>query len=150
MVVVSVVLRSGLAFAVASVVAASEARQSAASEVVRLAEAGSVAEESSGPASAGQFAWPASVVVAFVGDGAVGVCRSRVSGWAWAITAIHPTTRIRASFGTATPGSTPVTEMARNQLLLDMTRRFTPAGFCIVQLGNVHIAAPGNRSSIRY
>ena len=45
---------------------------------------------------------------------------------------------IRASFGTATPGSTPVTEMARNRLLLDMTRRFTPAGFCIVQLGNVH------------
>ena len=28
--------------------------------------------------------------------------------------------------------------MARNRLLLDMTRRFTPAGFCIVQLGNVH------------
>ena len=28
--------------------------------------------------------------------------------------------------------------MARNRLPLDMTRRFTPAGFCIVQLGNVH------------
>ena len=112
MVVVSGVLRSDPAFAAASVAAASEALRSAASEVVRLAEAGSVAEESSAPASAGQFAWPASVVVAFVGAGVAGVCRSQVSGWAWATTATHPTIRIPASFGTATPGSTPATEMA--------------------------------------
>ena len=59
-------------------------------------------------------------------------------GLGWATTATHPTTQIRASFGTATPGSTPVTETARNRLLLDMTRRFTPAGFCVVQLGNVY------------
>ena len=112
--------------------AVSEALRWAASEVVRLAEAGSVAEKSSAPASAGQFAWPASVVVvAFVGAGAAGVCRSQVSGWAWATTATHPTIRIPASFGTATPGSTPATEMARYELRLDRTRRFTPAGFAL-------------------
>ena len=83
------------------------------------------------PASAGQFAWPASVVVAFVGAGAAGVCRSQVSGWAWATTATHPTIRIPASFGTATPGSTPATEMPRYELRLDRTRRFTPAGFAL-------------------
>jgi hypothetical protein len=37
-------------------------------------------------------------VVAFVGAGAAGVCRSQVSGWAWATTATHPTTRIPVSF----------------------------------------------------
>ena len=125
------VLRSVPAFAAGSVAAVSEALRSAAFEVVRLAEAGSVAEELSAPASAGQFAWPASVVVAFVGAGAAGVCRSQVSGWAWATTATHPTIRIPASFGTATPGSTPATEMARYELRLDRTRRFTPAGFAL-------------------
>ena len=94
MVVLSVAVRSAPAFAEALGVAGSEALRSAASEVVRLAEAGSVAEESSAPASAGQFAWPASVVGAFVRAGADGVCRSQVSGWAWATT----TTRIPASF----------------------------------------------------
>ena len=97
----------------------------------RLAEAGSVPEESSAPASAGQFAWPASVVVALVGAGVAGVCPSQVSVWAWATTATHPIIRIPASFGTATPGSTPATEMACYELRLDRTRRFTPGGFCI-------------------
>ena len=65
------------------------------------------------------------------GWGGWGFCRSQVSGWAWATTATHPTTRIPASFGTATPGSTPATEMARYELRLDRTRRFTPAGFAL-------------------
>ena len=81
--VVFVVLRSGPAFAAASVVAASEALRSAVvSAGVRLVEAASVAWGSQAPDSAAQFAWPASVVVAFVGAGAAGagVCRSQVSG----------------------------------------------------------------------
>ena len=68
------VLRSGPAFAAASVVAASEALRSAVvSAGVRLVEAASVAWGSQAPDSAAQFAWPASVVVAFVGAGAVGL-----------------------------------------------------------------------------
>ena len=68
--VVFVVLRSGPAFAAASVVAASEALRSAVvSAGVRLVEAASVAWGSQAPDSAAQFAWQASVVVAFVGAG---------------------------------------------------------------------------------
>jgi hypothetical protein len=79
-VVVSVVLQSGPAFAAASVVAASEAPRSAVvSAGVRLVEVASVVWESQAPDSAAQFAWPASVVVAFEGAGA-GVYRSQVSG----------------------------------------------------------------------
>ena len=134
--VVSVALRSGPASAEASVAAASEALRSAASEGARLAEAASVASGSPAPASAAQFAWPASVVVAFVGAGAAGagVYRSQVSDWAWATTAILTTlrtTRTPAWFGTGMIGSTPATEMARYELRLDRTRRFTPAGFAL-------------------
>jgi hypothetical protein len=79
-VAVYVVLQSGPAFAAASVVAASEAPRSAVvSAGVRLVEAASVAWGSQAPDSAAQFAWPASVVVAFEGAGA-GVYRSQVSG----------------------------------------------------------------------
>ena len=84
-----------------------------------IREAASVALGSPAPASGAQFAWPASVVVAFVGAGAAGagVCRSQVSDWAWATTAIltiHRTTRIRVSFGTAIPGSTPATDASQS------------------------------------
>ena len=82
-VVVFVVLRSGPAFAAASVVAASEALRSAVvSAGVRLVEAASVAWGSQAPDFAAQFAWQASVVVAFVGAGAAGagVRRSQASG----------------------------------------------------------------------
>ena len=123
MVVVSVVLRSGPASAAVSVASASEVLQSAASEEVRL-EVASVAQVSPALASAAQwsaeaFAWPASVVVAFVGAGAAGagVCRSQVSDWAWATTAILTTlrtTRIPALFGTDMIGSTFAIELPRN------------------------------------
>src|SRR4030081_2738032 len=71
------------------------------------------------------------VVVAFVGAGAAGVCRSQVSGWACATTATRPTTRIPASFGTATPGSTPATKTARNRAAARHDPPVHPGGFCI-------------------
>ena len=60
----------------------SEALRSAGFRGGRLVEAASVARGSQAPDSAAQFAWQASVVVAFVGAGAAGagVCRSQASG----------------------------------------------------------------------
>jgi len=79
---------------------------------------------------------------------AAGVCRSQVSDWAWATTATHPTTRILRLW-TATPGSTPATEMARNQAAARHDPPVHPGGFCIGAIGDrpsssyIAITTPG-------
>ena len=96
-----------------------------------ISRGGSVAEESPAPASAGQFAWPASVVVAFVGAGAAGVCRSQVSGWAWATTATHPTIGSLRRLGRLHLGRRLLLRWLAIELRLDRDPPVYPGGFCI-------------------
>ena len=80
--VVFVALQSAPAFVVASVAVVCELPRLVRVSAEAWLEAALVARVSLALASVAQFAWQASVVVAFVGAGAAGagVCRSQASG----------------------------------------------------------------------